>query len=294
MSDTRLSSSLRSVRQGLDPDSRRAALVERMRYRPWAPTVCERCNSKGTWRDCSRHREDQLSCGPSCGVWREAVPCPSCAGTGSPLQARLELAAYCGDEAARAVVGPDGPGSGFGWACADNGRFDLWVRGLSRWSDLHESAPGWVLVRAAVATARLTKVAPCGPVNAGSWGACCPMHSGFQVASATAGAWLACPCDEHAQACREASLALDPTPSGRGIDYPESAFLQALAAIFWRHEGVDARTGQRRAVDEGRANSHAEHAVREAVKVAGEQAAREAIASFLRSWALGEDEGQRS
>lgn len=61
---------------------------------------------------------------------------------------RVELAAYCGDEAARAVCGPV---EAQGWANPGALSLDVWLRGLSRWSDLYPRAPGCVLRRAAFA-----------------------------------------------------------------------------------------------------------------------------------------------
>jgi len=133
-----------------DPAAEAAWLAERLRAAP----VCERCGGRRTWRDCSRHRDDQVSCGPACGVWKEALPCPACAGTGSPFRARLELAAYCGSEAARAALG--GGWLRDGWVHPDVLAMESWVRGLNAWADVGP-VPGWVLVRAA---ARLVGEAP--------------------------------------------------------------------------------------------------------------------------------------
>lgn len=140
-----------------DPAAEAAWLAERLRAAPG----CERC-------DASTYGAGTLRVATTTAA---LVMCPSCAGTGSPFRARLELAAYCGSEAARAALGdpPRGfpipftikdPPTGmdrlaYRWHVLDV-RWGLgrWVAGLSRWSDVGP-VPGWVLVRAAVAAARL-------------------------------------------------------------------------------------------------------------------------------------------
>lgn len=69
---------------------------------------------------------------------------------GTLTRERLELAAYCGDEAARAVL--DWPKGVAAW-CTTYGdpTFTAWLSGLSRWSGLYPRAPGWVLRRVALA-----------------------------------------------------------------------------------------------------------------------------------------------
>jgi hypothetical protein len=138
----------RAVVGGVEDQAR--ALVERLRRAP----ACERCDSStygaGTLRVAT--------------TTAALIACPSCAGTGYPLRARVELAAYCGDEAARLVVDP---GHEFGTYFhlpptpdrphgihGDGVRFDEFVGDLSRWADVGP-APGWILVRAAVAAARV-------------------------------------------------------------------------------------------------------------------------------------------
>ena len=65
-------------------------LVDRLRSAP----LCEACAGDGGW----------VRSVPFSGQPRVRVECTRCAGTGSPLRARVELAAYCGDLAARSVV----------------------------------------------------------------------------------------------------------------------------------------------------------------------------------------------
>jgi hypothetical protein len=91
---------------------------------------------RGIW---DRRLADALVAG---GNWSEQ--CPACAGTGSSLMARVQLAAYCRDETARAIA------PAREWSDAI---FADWARGLAKWADVGP-APGWVLTRAAVAAAR--------------------------------------------------------------------------------------------------------------------------------------------
>lgn len=192
---------------------------------------------------------------------------------------RVELAAYCADKAAWLAAGAPWFGSqgerrgsnmGSTWAECRNilapAGLATWVQGLSRWG------PD-ALVRAASAAARETL--PLAPPSA-------------KMALLMIDAWLECPCDTHAMACRGACAALDPDEMGLGVGHPESPFVHALAAVFWRHPGEDVRRGHRTAAEKERPDSHAMHAMTQAVGLAGEQPVREAIQSALVSWALGE------
>jgi hypothetical protein len=115
--------------------------------------------------------------------------CPACAGTGLLWLPRVQLAAYLGDEAARAALGctcvsweRDGVRN-HADSCAGHGpRLPLadWARGLARWGRM-------AAVRAAVAGARV---------------ALAHREAGLTTATArraieAAEAWIVCPCEEH-------------------------------------------------------------------------------------------------
>jgi hypothetical protein len=136
----------------------------------------------------------------------------------------LELAAFCGDEGARLVVDPghqvgtyfhlpptpDRPHGIHG----DGVRFDEFVSDISRWADV----PGWVVVRAAVAAARVAlraefdrgvRIEVTGEQLASAWNILTPearpryMTADLRRAAAAleaAEAWLACPCEKHEEA----------------------------------------------------------------------------------------------
>lgn len=136
--DTTISALRREAATG-DPAAEARLLVARLRAAP----VCERCEGYGT--------ANRIVVGGRRYATGEG-PCPPCAGTGSPFRARLELAAYCGSEAARAVC-PDAhlPIAASTFARHERHEaFAGFVSGLSRWADVGP-VPGWVRRRAALA-----------------------------------------------------------------------------------------------------------------------------------------------
>lgn len=137
------------------PEARASLLRQWLRSEP----LCETCGGTGKKRvageapyACHDHRDGMLSCGPTCGIWRT---CSRCAGTGSRLQARIELAAYCGDLGALAALCcphddiRDGDRGCICYYARPETPFAAWVARLSRWADV-----GRAPERAAVAAAR--------------------------------------------------------------------------------------------------------------------------------------------
>lgn len=135
-------------------------LVNRLRSAP----LCEMCGGSGRTinpRVVERVRAHAEAVGPTLAALSlshlagDMVACTRCAGTGSPLRARVELAAYCGDEGAQAALGPRrhrpdcyvGPSEHVGdcgsWEWLPHRAFAAWVRGLQRWADLGR-VPGWL------------------------------------------------------------------------------------------------------------------------------------------------------
>jgi hypothetical protein len=143
---------------------------------------------------------------------------------GELAQELLELAAFCGSEAARLVVDPghqvgtyfhlpptpDRPHGIHG----DGVRFDEFVADLSRWADV----PGGVLVRASIVAARVAlraefdravRIEVADEPFTSAWDILTPearpryMTAELRRAAAAltaAEAWLACPCEEHEEA----------------------------------------------------------------------------------------------
>lgn len=193
---------------------------------------------------------------------RRSLCCPSCAGTGLTLRPRVELAAYCGDEASRHAGGLEG------WATPNinptERPFSEWLAGLSRWGPR-------VLVRAAIAAARVAlRFLPCGgsphrqqgkagrwyrkvgiePCGAGEWEPCECDEARRAIEAAEA--WVECPCEEHLLAWWEAV----PQPPLTWVPVPLDTELGHLA-------------------------------IQGAAQLAGEAPVRSAIQRALISWALG-------
>lgn len=242
MTDSTLSSLRRRARQTGSVEDRAAVLVARLRSAP----ACDRCGGTGR----SRGIQDPA-------WWAKDGPpgCPSCAGTGSLLRARVELAAYCGDEAAGATLAPAPP-------------LPDWLAGLSRWADVGP-VPGWVLVRAAVAAARVAleemrcddphSNSPDWQAPAGHRAATCGSGAAPRRAIEAAEVWLDDPTvcvSEWTRACC------------RGTN-------DCVAWLPWppRSETEDDYAAR----------------VRHAARLAGEQPVREAICRSLVEWALSED-----
>ena len=267
MTDARLRSRHRAAQQE-GPLARAALLRERIR----AGEACSQCCGTGRWK------VDPCS-GPE-------VTCSSCAGLS--LQQRVELAAYCGDEVSRLVVGVIYPcklcsGSGWCWLASTAGNayrmqagprpalhhekwsepirvacqcFKDWLSGLSRWG-----RP--VLVRAACAAARVALhvwegTRGAARPDAGGWAADMAPRRAIEAAEA----WLACPCEEHLAVWAPfRSLGAYP-------DLPE-----------WVPRSFDTRSDRAQ-------NPLAR--VQSAARLTGEQPVREAIQRALVEWALGD------
>jgi hypothetical protein len=215
---------------------------------------------------------------------------------GTLTRERLELAAYVGHEAAATAAGwtghhvlDRGPHSmvkasdffasqggltqewGRSWrqvfaAGLEEARaqaaLSSWLSGLSRWSDIGP-APGWVLVRAAVAAARVAhkaaKRAASGPggQSMSALAAREALRASLRSAIAAVEAaekWLACPCEEHWTA--------------RHVAYVEASHLAWLPP-----PGQDAERHR--------------DAIRHAARLAGESPVLNAIRSSLIEWSLG-------
>jgi hypothetical protein len=209
--------------------------------------------------------------------------------SGQLSRERLELAAYCGDDAALAVLGDvfaDERGHFFDYASIGLTnplkresvlpvRLDSWLSGLSRWS----GAPYYSLVRAAVAAA-WTALAPwCDSTRmSGRVGLHakrqeterhgCTRCGPQQQALRAANEWLGCPCHSHQIAWYESTeAAYDADRIDAWLPYPD----------LWNP--IDITRGS--ALD-------ADVRIGHAVRLAGDQPVREAIQQALISWALGE------
>lgn len=125
-------------------------LVDRLR----SAAPCEACGGAGM---------RTATLGPKAGRADYVAACTRCAGTGSPLRARVELAAYAGDAAARAALGAPWDGEHASGLRALT--FSDWTRGLSRWADVGP-VPGMVPRVAADAVCNLAWVVEPGEVLA--------------------------------------------------------------------------------------------------------------------------------
>jgi hypothetical protein len=233
-----------------------AALRAELRRAPG----CARCDVTGLERD-------EALC-----LWRgpdrivndhDIVTCPGCAGTGTPLRGRLELAAYVGDEVAHRALTPDcacGPANDHGgyavcakwWSERHPHDLEAFLRGLERWADAGPTR-GWVLARAAVAAARVAL-----DVDPTQWSEISRWKLTRRAIEA-AEAWLACPSEERWTAWHVAF-----------VDAAHLAWLPAPAA----ERSLD-RT--RRTID----------SIRAAAALASEAAVRAAIRDALVAFALG-------
>jgi hypothetical protein len=278
MSDTRSRALERAATSGSVEDQARA-LVARLRAAPG----CERCDGHGKrWLVGNGWNKTSFADPSDAGVMREES-CAPCAGTGSPLRARVDLAAYCGDEAAIEVLGAPlvaallapvvgqtarayldhqalGALVGQINAGARPSTFSPWLAGLSRWADVGP-APGWVLRRAAAAAAREAQHhAPCCPNHDNpaepEFMEGCPRWDAAARALEADEAWLACPCEEHWSALH--------------VAYVEAGHLAWLPAP-WTTPDVT------RTVE----------SIAAAAQLAGEDRVRDAIRSSLAEWALG-------
>lgn len=290
MSDETTRSLTRLAESGSPADLARS-LVARLRVAPRCEACAPEHLPKGTKPNHVLEDIRPFNGGTRPAFTARVVPCPSCAGTGSPLRARLELAAYCGSEAARLALGPRaclplcfGPNAAgesvHAEGCPawwhDRAAFPLWLSGLSRWVNIGP-VPGWVSVRAAVAAARVALDAhPDAPGKAprGTWPRS-PL-AGLERAEAynaprraieAAEAWLACPCERHSQACAGV---------GAAHNLPEGFYeLVEMVTLDYTHGGSDV-------VGLGGVAHHAASLLRDN----GETLVRRAISEALVEWAL--------
>lgn len=248
MTDSRLRALERSASTG-DPGARAALIAERLRRA--AP--CGYCGGNLPISGRGLYPERVRVAG--------VIPCSLCAGTGSPYRARVELAAYCGDQSARATLPAPCP-NGCGpvakrmscWAChSPNASIPTMVSGILRFADIGPVS-GWVLIRAAVAAARealtIWELAELGS----NWPD--DEETDFRAPRTAVKAtemWLDCPCE--------------PCWSARHVAYVEAGHLAWLPTPW----------------DAGVRDSIAACA-----RLAGEPAVRAAISSALISWALGD------
>lgn len=281
MSDQRLREAERRALTG-SVEEKAKALTARVRTAPG----CERCGGRGL--------SSPPTSGPRKGRPDYAERCPACAGTGSPLRARVELAAYCREEAAHAALGL--PPANL--MLARTTPLDVMVRNLSRWADISPGGPcapdcwgpneagervhadgcrsfkpGWVLVRAAVAAARVAL-----DVDAAQWSEISRWKQARHAIEA-AETWLACPCEEHRIAAVRALLAADPTSGGL-----ERGWLPVVpnrSGGGWGEETVGVWPSTADTAEWNR------RAIGLAANLAGEQPVRDAIRSALVKFALG-------
>lgn len=109
---------------------------------------------------------------------------------GELARERVLLAAYVGDETARAALGVLAPGElDLPRFAPAGGDLERWVFGLKRWGKPAE-------VRAGVAIGRMALAA---------WSARYPRDPRLEAAVLAAEAWVACPCAAHAEAAHAAA-----------------------------------------------------------------------------------------
>lgn len=222
---------------------------------------------------------------------------------GDLARERLELAAYCGDEMARTLAwcacghpwdshddgarpsftsrlgclhgwaGPGGgceckahapPGVTFRGDPRPDAEFREWLSGLSRWADIGP-VPGWVLVKAAVAAARvaLPKWRDSHSHQMTAWDGirpCC--YAPVKVIEA-AETWLECPCEEH-----------------------RLGGVRALSDHYRRSPDDDWWASPAVLVMEHNRSGYFLRCVHDCARLAGEQSVRSAISRSLSTWAL--------
>lgn len=213
-------------------------------------------------------------------------PCGPCAGAGSPLRARVALAAYCNDLPARlAILGAHNPAAHeippgmvdvatapFPSVRVETGTFPLpegghtsvrtvpdspfaeWVRGLQRWADVgrHASWLEIVAVRAGAGVVHAVTAVPSGKAE--------------DVLN-LCDAWLDRPTQANADAWGNAACEwsrMRPDDRRYGVSVPFPGTLQYPA-----RSSIDARTR-----------------IADAARLAGEAPVREAIQRSLIAWAL--------
>lgn len=198
---------------------------------------------------------------------------------GTLTQERLELAAWCGSDAARALVPCHDEPSAYVVAIEGDSRLlvptplSAWLRGLSRWADVGP-VPGWVLVRAAVAAARVAlpkaRRGVSGPGGQSMSATAAREQARAAVRAAhraitAAEAWLDDPSEERRLACGRMVM------SWAAASRPDDWWSQPVMLIDW---GAAAHPGR------------LEACCRSAADVVDEAPVRTAICSALTSWAL--------
>ncbi len=236
------------------PEARASLLRQRLRSEP----LCETCGGVGhALRGGNVSDEVQRAA---------AKPCSRCAGTGSRLKARIELAAYCGDLGALAALCcphddiRDGDRGCICYYARPETPFAAWVARLSRWADVGR-CEGWVLVRASLAAAEQALAIPSPERHPNGEPALDPaLH-----AVIAARRWSMRPDDP-------ASLVV-----WRVVCNTDHLPLWAPTPAVMRMEA------------NGERNRSASEAIRSSAEAAGEHPVREAISSSLIRWALSEE-----
>lgn len=126
---------------------------------------------------------------------------------GQITQERIALAAYLGDEAARRVMPyRDAGGVPGSWLCVNNRVLSDWTRGLAQWGQA-------ICVRAVVAAALVALPY----ISRSDYAGGCPCTFlgcrrcyARRAILAAAENWLACPCEEHREACDSLGPLSDP------------------------------------------------------------------------------------
>jgi hypothetical protein len=241
MTDTALRTTTRAAAATGSVDDQARALVARLRAAP----VCERCGGE---RVADVRRE-----------WR----CGACAGAGYALRARVELAAYCGDEAAIGAVGHQikyacscrgtDPTHGHGPLRVSGVPFADWLAGLAVWADVGP-APGWVLA-AAIHAPQRDALAACDE----QWTTISRWKEARAAVDAMA-RWLSQPNEKH-------QAEVERRCDGAG---PRLRFVTSMRHVFY---------------DVGRDHYTAD-AILDAAVVLGEAPVRDAIRAALVAWAL--------
>lgn len=190
---------------------------------------------------------------------------------------RLELAAYCGSEAARAVVG-FGDRTVPGWPdilVADivgEKRFRDWVHGLSRWQ---RAAGAQAAVAAAWAAWRHRKIHHLSRARFSFTASQLRASQAIRVAEA----WANCPCEEHKEACRAEGRRLE--LRARSVRYDEDNFLWVVYLVL---SAIELPWGTAENQRGGRHDCRA--AILNFASLTDEAAVRCAVSLAIREWAL--------
>lgn len=266
--DSRRRSLERAALSTGSPDDEARVLLERLRAEP----PCKECGGRGRTyvedRDAARDALTRPTTADGMRPTIDAInavlfvtpkPCSRCAGTGSLLRARVEIAAWAGHAAARLVVVlGEAPDAWVTWRSADEATLSIWLAGLSRWGVEAQVAAALGAARACyehLVDPTNREVIPW--VTVGTLAARALIEAGE--------AWLACPCAKHGD---EWSLLFSPE-----VDYWVPVSTMAIESAPGRRPGAPSDMARRGPLS--------------AASVIGEPAVREAAAAAVRRWALG-------